>query len=140
MVKHENREIGCVTGASPRLQHALSFGPRIGKFSGKSFRRYVLADLTKAMGINRPSLYATFGIVGELFRKAAGRYHDGTAAHPRQALEEVTARTVVKRLLYGIVELLTDTRTLQGCLTIQAAGGARRKESREMTPSQSIPF
>jgi AcrR family transcriptional regulator len=97
-------------------------------FPAKAFEGTSLADLTKAMGINRPSLYATFGIVGELFRKAAGRYHDGTAAHPRQALEEVTARTVVKRLLYGTVELLTDTRTPQGCLTIQVAGGASRKD------------
>ena len=35
-----------------------------------------LADLTEAMGINRPSLYAAFGNKEELFRRALNRYLD----------------------------------------------------------------
>jgi AcrR family transcriptional regulator len=36
-----------------------------------------LSDLTQAMGINRPSLYAAFGDKGTLFRKALDRYAEG---------------------------------------------------------------
>ena len=45
-----------------------------------------LPDLTRAMGINRPSLYAAFGNKEALFRKALDRYNDGPAAYVREAL------------------------------------------------------
>ena len=38
-----------------------------------------LPALTKAMGINRPSLYAAFGNKETLFRKALARYDRGPA-------------------------------------------------------------
>src|SRR5262249_12165259 len=55
--------------------------------------------LTRARGINRPSLYAAFGNKESLFRKALARYLDGPAAYAREALEEPTARAVAERLL-----------------------------------------
>src|SRR5271163_5082070 len=58
-----------------------------------------LADLTEAMGINRPSLYAAFGNKEALFRKVLDRYGEEPAAFALQALSESTARGVVKRLL-----------------------------------------
>ena len=36
-----------------------------------------IADLTEAMGITKPSLYAAFGNKEELFRKTLDRYVDG---------------------------------------------------------------
>ena len=59
-----------------------------------------LSDLTEAMGINRPSLYAAFGNKEELFRRALDRYAEkGPGAVHRKALAEPTARAVVERLL-----------------------------------------
>jgi AcrR family transcriptional regulator len=69
-----------------------------------------LPDLTKAMGINRPSLYAAFGSKEELLRKALDRYVEGPAAFVREALNEPTARAVAERLLGGTIELVTDRR------------------------------
>ena len=45
-------------------------------FWRKGYEGTSLSDLTDAMGITRPSLYATFGNKEELFRKALDRYDD----------------------------------------------------------------
>jgi AcrR family transcriptional regulator len=80
-----------------------------------------LPDLTRAMGINRPSLYAAFGNKEALFRRALDRYAEGPAAYVREALNEPTARAVAERLLHGAVALLTDPRNPRGCLLVQGA-------------------
>ena len=80
-----------------------------------------LTDLTAAMGINKPSLYAAFGNKERLFRKALDRYTEGPAAYVREALGEPTARAVVERLLRGAVDLLTDPHGPPGCLMVQGA-------------------
>src|ERR1700736_6971256 len=67
-----------------------------------------LSDLTKAMGINRPSLYAAFGNKEELFRKALDRYADRPTAFVRQSLAESTARKVVERLLLAAAGAQTE--------------------------------
>src|SRR5882762_10432556 len=63
-------------------------------FWKKGYEGASLANLTAAMGINRPSLYAAFGNKEALFRKAMDRYVDRTAAHVREALGEPTVRGV----------------------------------------------
>jgi AcrR family transcriptional regulator len=80
-----------------------------------------LPALTKAMGINRPSLYAAFGNKEELFRKAVDRYDAGPARYTRKALRKATAREVVEALLTGIVVLLTKRQHPGGCLMVQGA-------------------
>jgi AcrR family transcriptional regulator len=90
-------------------------------FWSKGYEGTSLSDLTKAMGINRPSLYAAFGNKENLFRKALDRYAEGPAAYMRTALDESTAHAVVERLLRGVVDLLTDPCTPQGCLAVQGA-------------------
>ena len=81
-----------------------------------------LSDLTEAMGINRPSLYAAFGNKEELFRRALDRYAEkGPGAVHRKALAEPTARAVVERLLKGVAEFLTDPKNPPGCLSVQGA-------------------
>src|SRR5947207_11547368 len=79
-------------------------------FWRKGYEGASLTDLTAAMGINRPSLYAAFGSKEDLFRKALDRYAEGPAAYVREALEEPTARAVAERLLRGAAELLTNPR------------------------------
>src|SRR3954467_12458672 len=70
-------------------------------FWKKGYEGASLPELTKAMGINRPSLYAAFGNKEALFRKAVERYAQGPAGYAREALELPTARQVVERLLRG---------------------------------------
>jgi AcrR family transcriptional regulator len=80
-----------------------------------------LPALTKAMGINRPSLYAAFGNKQALFRKAVERYERGPASYAHKALKQPTARRVVEALLEGAVALLTNPRNPGGCLMVQGA-------------------
>ncbi len=90
-------------------------------FWEKGYEGASLSDLTEAMGINRPSLYAVFGNKEELFRRAMVRYADGPAAYIREALMEPTARAVVEALLKGSVRLLGDPRNPRGCFSVRGA-------------------
>jgi AcrR family transcriptional regulator len=90
-------------------------------FWRKGYEGTSLDDLTGAMGINRPSLYAAFGNKEMLFRKVLDRYAQGTAIYLREALDETTARAVAERLLRGAADLLTDPKLPRGCLMVQGA-------------------
>jgi AcrR family transcriptional regulator len=90
-------------------------------FWRKGYEGASLPDLTKAMGINRPSLYAAFGNKEALFRKAIDRYLEGPAAQVRAALQQPTARAVVEQVLRETIELITDSRNPRGCFMVQAA-------------------
>lgn len=89
-------------------------------FWEKGYEGASLTDLTEAMGINRPSLYAAFGDKEALFRKAMEQYSNGPASYLRAALEEPTAYAVVEALLRGSVKLLGDPRNPRGCFSVQA--------------------
>src|SRR5262249_40183335 len=104
-------------------------------FWRKGYEGASLPALTKAMGINRPSLYAAFGNKEALFRKVLERYVEGPAAYLREALNEPTARAVAERLLGGAIDLLTDPRNPRGCLMVQGAlacGEAAESVRREL--------
>ena len=90
-------------------------------FWKKGFLGTSLSDLTEAMGINRPSLYAAFGNKESLFRRAVERYFQGPAAYLQEALKEPTARKVVERLLQGVVDLVTDPDLPGTCLWVHGA-------------------
>jgi AcrR family transcriptional regulator len=90
-------------------------------FWRKGYEGASLSDLTKAMGINRPSLYAAFGDKEALFRKALDRYVAGPAAFVREALNEPTARGVVECLLRRAADSHTGPGNPQGCLLVQGA-------------------
>jgi AcrR family transcriptional regulator len=90
-------------------------------FWRKGFEGASLSDLTKAMSINKPSLYAAFGDKEKLFRKVLDRYSEGPASHSKVALQEPTSRAVVERLLSGTADLLTAPRNPGGCLLVQGA-------------------
>ncbi|MGK5442757.1 TetR/AcrR family transcriptional regulator [Micromonospora sp. URMC 105] len=78
-----------------------------------------LADLTAAMGINKPSLYAAYGNKEGLFRKVVARYADVEMAYARSALDQPTAREVAAALLRDNVVALTRPDRPVGCLSIQ---------------------
>ena len=97
------------------LDHALAV------FWRKGYEGASLPDLTRAMGVNRPSLYAAFGNKEALFRRVLDRYAEGPAGCMREALNEPTARAVAERLLRGASDRLTDPRGPHGCLLVQGA-------------------
>jgi AcrR family transcriptional regulator len=80
-----------------------------------------LAELTATMGINRPSMYAAFGNKEALFRKALRKYLSGPAAYANEALEEPTARAIVKKFLTESVDMLAVPHNPRGCMLVQSA-------------------
>lgn len=80
-----------------------------------------LSDLTKAMGINKPSLYAAFGDKAELFRKVVDRYLAKQAVLWDHALQEPTARLAMERILAASADALTSRQQPHGCLLVQSA-------------------
>jgi AcrR family transcriptional regulator len=87
-------------------------------FWTKGYEGASLSDLTEAMGISRPSLYAAYGNKEELFRKALERYGEGPSAYERDALAQPTARAVAEGLLRGAADVQTDPDTPAGCLAV----------------------
>lgn len=78
-----------------------------------------LAELTHAMGINKPSLYNVFGSKEELFIRALQRY--GLSAHHNLAtvLAQPTAYQVLESYLRATAEAATRAGSEPGCLSIQ---------------------
>ena len=101
--------------ADEALQRALLL------FWRKGYEGTSLSDLTEAMGINRPSLYAAYGNKEAIFRKAVERYCNDTACYFQEAMGEATARAAIERLLHDSVEALSNPDTPPGCLLVQGA-------------------
>lgn len=89
-------------------------------FWKKGYDSTSIADLTAAIGIKPPSLYAAFGNKESLFLKVLERYGEGPASYVTQALEAPTAREVAARRLYGAIDVMSDSSRPLGCLVVQA--------------------
>lgn len=78
-----------------------------------------MSELTAAMGINKPSLYAAFGSKEELFRRALARYQDTYGAYAPATLDQPTAYTVIESYLHATVDTATSSGHPPGCLSLQ---------------------
>lgn len=87
-------------------------------FWSKGYEGTSLNDLTDAMGINRPSLYAAFGNKEELFKKALDLYEREKMAYIGRALQQPTARLVAETMLRGAVETACGGDQPHGCLRV----------------------
>ncbi|HVH90110.1 MAG TPA: TetR/AcrR family transcriptional regulator [Candidatus Acidoferrum sp.] len=103
-------------------------------FWAKGYEGASLSNLTRAMRINRPSLYAAFGNKEQLFRKVLDRYMDGPLAYFGKALAAPRARDVVEQIFFGAARMAGDPRFPAGCLMVQGAlavGNAARSVQKE---------
>jgi AcrR family transcriptional regulator len=96
-------------------------------FWRQGYEGTALSDLTAAMGINRPSLYAAYGNKESLFIKALDRYEKGPSCYVQEALNEPSARATFERLLRGAVK--ANTSGPCGCLFVQGALAAGEQGS-----------
>jgi len=87
-------------------------------FWEKGYDGASIADLTEAMGINPPSLYAAFGNKEALFNKALDLYEREKLAYMSTALEAPTARGVAERLMHGALEMQMNPGDPKGCLGV----------------------
>ena len=79
-------------------------------------------DLTAAMGINSPSLYAAFGCKEELFREAVAHYNDTLGATAAAELRErPTAREAIAAVLRHHAAVFCTPDNPRGCMIVLAA-------------------
>lgn len=80
-----------------------------------------ISDLTAAMGVTAPSLYAAFGNKQQLFLEAMRRYAGDPAALEQDMAGAPTARDAVAGMLRRAAMLFTEETTPPGCLLASAA-------------------
>jgi AcrR family transcriptional regulator len=95
-----------------------ALGAALRVFWSRGYEGASLTELTEAMGITRPSLYACFGNKEDLFRKALDLYEREKLAYMKTALEASTARGVAERLLHGALKMQTSNCDPKGCLGV----------------------
>ena len=98
------------------VDEALAAALRV--FWTKGYEGASLTDLTDAMGITRPSLYAAFGNKEALFRKALDLYEREKLAYVGEALNQPTSRAVAERLLRGALDMQTSDCEPKGCMRV----------------------
>ena len=101
-------------------------------FWRRGYEAASMTELTEAMGITRPSLYACFGNKEALFRKALDLYERDKLCYVKTALEAPTAREVAERLLRGALAMQTNSCDPKGCLgvIVSVACGAEAESIR----------
>lgn len=108
-------------GRPPAFCHEQALEKALQVFWRRGYEGASMAELTEALGMNKPSIYAAFGNKEELFRKALARYQQGAVAYVREALQKPTAREVVETLLRKSADLLTNPANPRGCMVVQGA-------------------
>jgi AcrR family transcriptional regulator len=91
-------------------------------FWERGYEATSVSDLTRAMDIGAPSLYAAFGDKRSLFDEVVRVYTSRYASFADRALaEEPTSRAAVERTLREAAGVYTDPGHPQGCLIAHAA-------------------
>lgn len=89
-------------------------------FWKKGFEGASISDLTEAMGINPPSLYAAFGDKENLFLQAVDRYNT-RRGESCPYCDEPTAKGAVEKLLLYVADELCCNDHPRGCMMVMAA-------------------
>lgn len=111
--------LACTVKGRPRefcVDNALAAALRV--FWSRGYEGASMTDLTEAMGITRPSLYAAFGNKESLFRKALDLYEREKLDYIGIALDAPTARGVAQALMLGGLENQTSSCEPRGCLGV----------------------
>ena len=91
-------------------------------FWQRGYEAASVTELTAAMGITAPSLYAAFGDKERLFLEAVERYATGPGSgYPKALEEEPTAYLAINRLLSEAANELTRSDHPKGCMVVMAA-------------------
>ena len=98
-----------------------------------------LAELTAAMEISPPSLYAAFGGKRELFARAFERYLAVEMAYVDHALTREKLADVFHDYLFGTAGAVTRGDRPHGCMSVQIGGHAPAIRRTEMRSGNLFP-
>ena len=100
------------------IDQALNLALQV--FWRKGYEGASMADLTAAMKINSPSVYAAFGNKHGLFKAVLDHYDKTRAGFLRDVLAAPTAKDAASRFLMGVAERATNPRHPPGSLLVQS--------------------
>lgn len=92
-------------------------------FWDNGFAGTSMSDLTEAIGINKPSLYATFGNKEQLFNAVMAHYINIYGAPSMKHLTEPADLPLLKRLenyMFAIVATITAEASPKGCFVVKS--------------------
>jgi len=95
-----------------------ALGQALHVFWAKGYDGASMTDLTEAMGITKPSLYAAFGNKEALFHKALDLYESEKLEYTRTALQQPTARKVAEYYLRSGVDVHAAEGEPHGCMGV----------------------
>ncbi|WP_245416903.1 TetR/AcrR family transcriptional regulator [Undibacter mobilis] len=78
-----------------------------------------ISELTHAMGISPPSLYAAFGNKEKLFHSALDRYAEVRKQIWAELMKEPTARAMMERLFDRVIEFYADEGNPNCCMLVK---------------------
>lgn len=97
-------------------------GAALELFWTKGYRATSFDDITRATGINKPSLYAAFGDKPALFARVLARYHGMLLMHATALLgAEGSARGAIETWLVSFLPSCSGAAGGRGCLSVNAS-------------------
>lgn len=78
-----------------------------------------ISELTQAMGISPPSLYAAFGNKEKLFRSALDRYAEVRKQVWAELMKQPTARAMMESLFARVIEFYADEGNPNCCMLVK---------------------
>lgn len=110
-------------GRPRAFEPEAALGKAMNTFRDGGFAATSLDDLSEAMGINRPSLYGTFGDKRDLFLKAYERYRAEMASTFAPAFDPaLTLRQMLEKIYAIALDVyLAGENGPRGCFTVMTA-------------------
>ncbi|MBA6293067.1 TetR/AcrR family transcriptional regulator [Colwellia sp. MB3u-70] len=118
-----------VSGRKRKFNEQTALQAAMEVFWAKGFVGASLADLTKSMNINKPSMYSAFGNKESLFIKATQHYIENNMKAHLGALSAVNIplKTRLKNYMMSILAMQCSTEQPKGCYLVlcqsEVAGG-----------------
>ncbi|MFT6876240.1 MAG: AcrR family transcriptional regulator [Granulosicoccus sp.] len=109
-------------GRPPSIDHTAALDAAVLTFWEHGYDGASLTDLTQAMKLSRPSLYAGFGDKSDLFIASLERYDKTIGCNSVKAFEKVACiKEAVRAFLHASIESNTGAGRPSGCLFASSA-------------------
>ncbi|MCO6414335.1 MAG: TetR/AcrR family transcriptional regulator [Thiogranum sp.] len=107
----------------PRIfEEEQALDAALGVFWRRGYQGASLAELTQAMGVSKPSLYAAFGNKEQLYLAALERYREQQLTRHAEALAaEPDLEKAMRRFLRSIARMVTAPELPGGCMVVNSA-------------------
>ena len=108
-------------GRPKKFDYDLACSQALELFWTRGYEGTSISDLSEALNMNRPSMYASFGNKETLFNITLSSYLQNQLGFVDIAIKKPTLSEVLDAFFIGQIDLLTRHEEPRGCLLVQAA-------------------